>query len=145
MSTDVVDLHMEPQAGDGTPAGSKLILVVDDAITVRLFYRKVLEEAGYRVEEAVNGLEGLEKVMTLGPDLLVVDINMPKMDGYQMLRLVRGDPATRAVPALMVSTESQPQDTELAFVAGANFYIPKPVRPLDFLETVRLMTGQADV
>ena len=140
---DTVDLHPVHRDCGATPPASMLVLVVDDAITVRLFYRKLLEEAGYRVEEAVNGLEGLEKAMALVPDLVVVDINMPKMDGYQMLRSVRRDPVTRAVPALMVSTESQPQDTERAYAVGANFYIPKPVQPLDLIEIVRLMTGQA--
>ena len=94
------------------------ILVVDDSITMRLFYRSVLEAAGFRVDEAANGLEGYEKILTRNFDLLIVDINMPKMDGYTMIRAVRGDAAVRKVPAVFVSTEADDKDAALAYEAG---------------------------
>ena len=74
--------------------------MVDDSITMRLFYRSVLEAAGFRVDEAANGMEGYEKILTHDFDLLIVDINMPKMDGYAMIRAIRGDAAVRKVPAV---------------------------------------------
>lgn len=122
-------------------ATAKRVLVVDDAITVRLFCRKLLEDAGYAVEEAVNGLEGLERLLERDIDLIVVDINMTKMDGYEMLRAIRRDPGIRATPALMMSTESRTGDMERAYAAGANFYLFKPIKPDVFLECVRLMCG----
>jgi two-component system chemotaxis response regulator CheY len=117
------------------------ILVVDDSITMRLFYRSVLEAAGFEIEEAANGLEGYERILIQNFDLVIVDINMPKMDGYTMIRAVRGDPAVRRLPAVFVSTEAGEKDAILAYEAGANFYLVKPVVPVDLTEVARLMTG----
>ena len=73
------------------PKRKARILVVEDGITMRMFYRQVLEDAGFEVEEAVNGVEGVERAMAESFDLLVVDVNMPKMDGYEVIRAVRED------------------------------------------------------
>ena len=137
--SDIIELEA-PAAAPQRSSHAK-VLVVDDAITVRLFYRQLLEETGFVVDEAANGLEGLEKLLADPADLVVVDVNMPKMDGYAMLRALRGEASVRAVPALMISTESQPRDADAAYAAGANFYLTKPVRPEEFLAVVRLMTG----
>ena len=88
------------------PTTKTRILVVEDGITMRMFYRRVLEGAGFEVEEAVNGIEGVERAMTGSFDLLVVDVNMPKMDGYQVIRTVREDPSLWRVPVITISTES---------------------------------------
>ncbi len=117
------------------------ILVVDDSITMRLFYRAVLDAAGFDVDEAANGMEGYEKSLTHEFDLLIIDINMPKMDGYTMIRAIRSDAAVRKVPALFVSTESGGTDAALAFEAGGNFYLVKPVDPVELTDVVRLMSG----
>lgn len=117
------------------------ILVVDDSITMRLFYRSVLEAAGFHVDEAANGLEGYERILTHDFDLLIVDVNMPKMDGYTMIRAIRGEAAVRHVPAVFVSTEADESDAALAYEAGANLYLVKPVVPVELTEVARLMTG----
>lgn len=117
------------------------VLVVDDGITMRLFYRSVLEAAGFQVDEATNGMEGCEKALAQPFDLMIVDINMPKMDGYAMLRMIRSDPAVRMVPVVMVSTEAGEQDSARALEAGANFYLVKPVPPEDLAEVARLIAG----
>jgi two-component system chemotaxis response regulator CheY len=119
----------------------KRVLVVDDGMTMRLFCRMVLEGAGFDVEEAGNGIEGIERALVGGFDLLLVDINMPKMDGYEMIRLVRDDPALCAVPVVTISSEATEADIEKAYQAGANFYIVKPVRPIELARTARLLTG----
>ena len=107
---------------------NKRVLVVDDAALVRLYYRQALEEAGYEVDEALNGLEALEKLMFTPVDLLIVDVNMPQMDGMTFLRMLRRqDQPTASIPALVTSTEVQVQDIDAARAAGANFYLPKPV------------------
>ncbi len=107
------------------------VLVVDDAATMRSFHRDILERAGLDVEEAMNGVEALERALSAAspPDLLVVDVNMPQMDGYALLRAVRAEPALAAAPAIMVSTERQPQDADRGYAAGANLFLVKPVRP----------------
>ena len=119
------------------------ILVVDDATTVRLYYRDVLEEAGFAVEEAVNGYEGLEKAVAEGFDLVLVDVNMPKMDGYAFLRHGRTMPELQAVLAVMISTESAGADRARAFAAGANLYLVKPVRPDALVAVATVMAGAA--
>ncbi|MBK1838128.1 response regulator [Azospirillum sp. YIM B02556] len=126
----------------GTDGSGPRVLVVDDAVTVRAFSRRVLEADGFVVDEAVNGIEGLERAMAAPPDLVIVDVNMRKMDGYTMLRVLRRDPGLRDVPAIMISTESKASDREQALLAGANWYIVKPPRPEVLVEAARLLTGR---
>jgi two-component system chemotaxis response regulator CheY len=118
-------------------------LVVDDSTTVRMFHRDILECAGFAVEEAMNGIEGLERALGEAgpPDLLLVDVNMPRMDGYAFLRAVRADPALRSIPAMMISTEPDENDAECAFAAGANLYLIKPVQPEALTEYARALVG----
>lgn len=121
---------------------TRRVLVVDDAVTVRAYTRQVLEADGFVVEEAVNGIEGLERALLNPPDLLLVDVNMPKMDGYTMLRAVRREESLRAIPALMVSTEAKESDRRKALASGANWYLVKPARPDALTLAVRLLTGR---
>jgi two-component system chemotaxis response regulator CheY len=122
-------------------AVARRVLVVDDARTVRLYYRGILEKAGIDVTEAENGLEGLEKAEAASFDLLLVDINMPKMDGYAMLRAIRADPTMRGTPAIMISTEAEGRDAQRAYEAGANVYLVKPVRPEQLRAFAELLMG----
>ncbi|MBK5966350.1 two-component system response regulator [Thiocystis minor] len=118
----------------------KRILIVDDAATVRLYHREILETANYAVEEAMNGIEALEKALQSPFDLYLVDINMPKLDGYGFLRELRGQDLPQA-PAIMISTEAQANDEQRAYIAGANIYLIKPVKPDRLLTQVRLLLG----
>jgi two-component system chemotaxis response regulator CheY len=120
----------------------KRILVVEDSLTARAFYRSTLEDAGFAVEEAANGLEGLERAMLGHYDLAIVDINMPKMDGYAMMQELRRNPDLFRLPVMMVTTESGADDEAKAFACGANYYIVKPADPGDLTLTARLLTGQ---
>ena len=119
----------------------KRILIVDDAATVRMYHRSILESAGYAVEEAINGIEALEKVLQSPFDLYLVDINMPRRDGYGFLSDLRSEDLPQA-PAIMVSTESALHDETIAYRAGANGYLVKPVRPEKLLTHVRLLLGE---
>jgi two-component system chemotaxis response regulator CheY len=121
----------------------KKVLIVDDGITMRMYYRDVLEKAGFIVEEAANGVEGLEKMLAGQFDLAVVDINMPKMNGYEFVRQLRKDPASQSIPVMTVSTEDQERDKVKAYEAGANFYMVKPIRPDELEQVARLFTGRA--
>lgn len=120
----------------------KRILIVDDAATVRLYHRHILESAGFAVEEAFNGIEALEKALQTPFDLYVVDVNMPKLDGYGFLQELRSAAIVQA-PALMISTEAAAQDQQRAWRAGANLYLIKPVKPDVLLAYVRLLLGEA--
>ena len=120
------DRQTEPVLAERVLA--KRVLVVDDASLVRLYYRDALERAGFEVDEALNGLEALEKLMVAPPDLLIVDVNMPQMDGMTFLRILRRQaPPLSSTPALVTSTESGAQDIDADRAAGANFYLTKPV------------------
>jgi two-component system chemotaxis response regulator CheY len=117
----------------------KRILIVDDAATVRMYHRAILESAGYVVEEAVNGIEALEKALGAAYDLYLVDVNMPKMDGYAFLRELRGHTELSQPPAVMISTEAEVVDRTKAYEAGANFYMLKPTRPDNLIGHVRVL------
>ena len=119
------------------------VLVIDDSRTTRMFYRETLEAAGFGVDEALNGLEGLEKTMERSFDLIVVDLNMPKMDGYTFLAQLRRSGDLQAVPAIMISTQARDADQIKAYAAGANVYIVKPVDAKELARHCLLMTGQA--
>jgi len=80
------------------------IMIVDDAVTVRMYHRELVEALGHQVVEAENGIEALEKALGADWDLFLVDVNMPKMDGYRLVREMRAGEELRAVPVVMVST-----------------------------------------
>lgn len=125
------------------PLDAPRVLVVDDASLVRMYYRGVLEKAGFAVDEALNGIEGLERVLLAPYDLLVVDVNMPKMDGFSFLRAVRGrEPPIRSIPALMTSTEAGDDDRAAAREAGANFYLVKPLPEDVLIAHARALAGR---
>jgi two-component system chemotaxis response regulator CheY len=128
---------MEPQ-----PADRQRIMIVDDASLVRMYYRHALHEAGYQVDEALNGLEALEKLLTAPADLIVLDVNMPKMDGMTFLRTLRRQALPLAATVVVItSTEASPRDATLAREAGANFYLVKPVTRENLLAHVALLCG----
>lgn len=123
------------------------ILVVDDAATVRMYHRKILGDAGWSTDEATNGVEALERVLGQDEgsafDLYVVDVNMPKLDGYAFVRELRQLDARHQAPVLMVSTEAKAQDAQTAFAAGANCYLVKPSRPSELALSAALLLGDA--
>ena len=124
-------------------AGNR-ILIIDDASLVRLYYRDALARAGYVVDDAMNGLEALEKLLITPVDLLIVDINMPKMDGLTFLRSLRRQPLPlSATPAVVISTEAAPKDVQAARAAGANFYLVKPIAQDTLTRYVNMFCGEA--
>jgi two-component system chemotaxis response regulator CheY len=121
---------------------AKRVLVIDDASLVRMYYRAALEQAGFRVAEALNGLEAIELLLLTPFDLLIVDINMPQMDGLTFLKTVRARPLPEsAIPALVTSTEAEPQRIAAAMAAGANLYAKKPLSAQVLVEYAALLCG----
>jgi two-component system, chemotaxis family, chemotaxis protein CheY len=118
------------------------VLVVDDSSLVRLYYRDILQKEGFEVEQAINGMEAMEKILAQAFDLAIVDVNMPKIDGFTLIRALRTSaPAIAALPALVISTEASQQDREDARAAGANFYLVKPVSETDLLRYTAVLAG----
>jgi two-component system chemotaxis response regulator CheY len=123
---------------------TKRVLIIDDASLVRLYYRAALESAGFQVAEALNGLEALEHVLTADFDLLVVDVNMPQMDGLSFLTTLRSKSLPLAsIPALVTSSESEPKRIAAARAVGANFYVVKPLKPEMLVQYALLLCGVA--
>jgi two-component system, chemotaxis family, chemotaxis protein CheY len=118
------------------------ILIVDDSSLIRLYCRDVLERAGFEVDQAINGIEAMEKILAQAFNLLIVDVNMPKMDGFSFLRALRADTNEAAsLPALVITTEAGQQDREDARAAGANYFLIKPVSEADLVRHVAALTG----
>ena len=115
------------------------ILIIDDSPIVRNLHSIMLKSAGYNVAEAENGYDALEKAMSDNFDLMVVDINMPKMDGYTFCKEIRAGNKNKDVPLLIVSTESEAEDKMKGFKAGANLYLVKPVKAEILIENVKML------
>ena len=116
----------------GSPS-SRCILIADDDQDIRELLRLYLESEGYRVREAVDGAEALGAVKAGGIDLVLLDIMMPRIDGYQVLRRVR---ETSALPVIMVSAKGQDPDKIIGLDLGADDYLTKPFNPLEALARV---------
>ncbi len=127
-----------------TPEDQKHVLVIDDASLVRAYYRQALEKVGYHVDEAMNGLEGLEKLLMQHFDVVIVDVNMPQMDGMTFLSTLRSKELPLAgTPVLVTSTEAGEQDVDAARRAGANYYLVKPISQDALANCIDLLAGVA--
>jgi len=125
-----------------TDIARKRILIVDDAALVRTYYRAALEADGFQVDEAMNGLEGLEKLLMQVFDLVIVDVNMPQMDGITFLKALRSEELpVSSIPVLVTSTEAGPQDMAAARHAGANYYLVKPMKQQTLAEYAAIFCG----
>lgn len=108
------------------PADLKF-LIVDDFSTMRRIVRNLLKEAGYaNADEAEDGVVALQKLQGGGFDFVVSDINMPNMNGFDLLKAIRADAALKALPVLMITAEARKEDIVLAAQSGASGYIVKP-------------------
>lgn len=105
---------------------SKLILTVDDSASMRMLLKTSLSAQGFRIEAAEDGAHGLERMHEVDPDLLITDINMPRMDGFELIEAVRALPRFRGLPILVLSTEFSDDKKARARSAGATGWITKP-------------------
>jgi two-component system sensor histidine kinase and response regulator WspE len=103
----------------------KRVLVVDDSLTVRELERKLLESGGYAVNVTVDGMDGWNAVRTSHYDLVVTDIDMPRMDGIELLRLIRNDSRLKSLPVMIVSYKDREEDRKRGLEAGADYYLTK--------------------
>lgn len=114
----------------------RTVLVVDDSDTVRRMLRWVLSPLGLRILEAPNGALALETLDRETVHLVVADLNMPVMDGIELVRAIRAVPARAALPVIMLTTEQRELDVESAIKAGANLYLTKPSTPAVIREKI---------
>lgn len=117
------------------------ILVVDDSGITRQLVCTVLKGAGHEVGTAENGLEALEMIYRGDWELVIADMNMPMMDGVDLLHHVRSDPAYRHLPVVVLSTEVAEERVRQALTAGADLYLTKPVPPEKLVTMVSILLG----
>ena len=130
--------------GKAAKKGRKRILVVDDSVTVREVERKLLEEGGYLVEVAVNGMDGWNAVRTAPYDLVITDVDMPRMNGIELVASIRRDPSVKNMPVMIVSYKDRDEDRSRGLEAGANFYLTKSsFEDETLLRTVVNLIGEA--
>lgn len=123
---------------------SKKILVVDDDKGIRTFVVHILEHEGYRVTTATDGEEALEKLDTENPSLILLDIMMPGINGYQACRQIKGRNEYRHVPVLFLTAKDQPSDRFWASKVGGDGFLTKPFDPTDLLELVAAMLEKSE-
>jgi len=98
---------------------------VDDSLTVRELERKLIGNAGYEVEVSIDGMDGWNAVRTQPFDLVVTDIDMPRLDGIELVRLIKNDPRLKSIPVMIVSYKDRPEDRNRGLEAGADYYLTK--------------------
>ena len=116
-------------------ADAKVLLVDDDPVILKLLQVN-FEMEGYTVLTANDGVEGLEKARAERPDVVILDIMMPRMDGLEVTRELKGDDSTKEMPILLLSAKAQASDIQLGRDVGADDYLTKPFDPLELLERV---------
>lgn len=129
------EIEKQKDAHEGMPK-NLTILVVDDSATVRKLISGKLEKTGHAVVSAIDGVDALEKIKDIVPDLVLLDINMPRMDGYQVCKMIRSNDATKDVPVVMISGKDGFFDKVRGRMAGTTGYITKPFGPETLMKTV---------
>jgi CheY-like chemotaxis protein len=120
----------------------KKILLVDDSPTVLMMERMILAKSQYDVVEARDGAEGVSRALAERPDLILMDVVMPRMDGFAAVRTLRAQAVTRAIPIIMVTTRGEQESVESGYASGCTDYVTKPINGLDLLTKVRNCLGQ---
>ena len=117
----------------------KRVITVDDSMTVRQVLNMTLSEAGYEVVEAVDGEDALGKFENNTFDVMVTDLNMPRLDGVDLIKQVRSLPGNRFVPIIMLTNETDPEMKQAGKSAGASGWVTKPFKPESLLSVIRMI------
>jgi two-component system alkaline phosphatase synthesis response regulator PhoP len=125
-------------------AQGKKILAVDDERHIVRLIQVNLERAGYQVTTAFDGNEALKKVEADKPDLIVLDVMMPRMDGFEVLKRLQANPETREIPIVMLTAKAQDADVFRGWSSGVSAYLTKPFNPLELVTFVRRILSGYD-
>jgi CheY-like chemotaxis protein len=129
------------QERDSRDDGRKTVLIVEDNEDNRLIYSQYLTHGGFRVLEASNGAEGVDVARRERPDIVLMDISMPVMDGLTATRVLKADEALRSIPVIALTAHAMASDEAMAREAGCDGYISKPVMPKDVRAEVERWIG----
>lgn len=123
----------------------RILIIEDDRSTARLT-EYTLQQAGYEVDVASDGFEGLRRALAEHPDLIILDIMLPGLDGYEVCHRVRQKPETANLPILMISAKARQDDKDIGLRVGADEYLTKPVDPSEILARVEsLLAGRSNI
>lgn len=120
---------------------SKTIMTVDDSASIRQMVSFTLKQAGYQVIEAVDGKDALSKIDGVAVHMVLADLNMPNMDGIELVRQVRAKASSKFIPIVLLTTESQAEKKQEGKAAGATGWIVKPFKPEQLLAVVKKVLG----
>lgn len=123
---------------------SAKVLIVDDEIDSLKLIGLLLESKGYQVMAAQNGERAIEKALQEPPDLVILDVMMPGMSGYEVCRRLRTNPRTATIPILMFTAKTQVMDKVIGFEAGADEYLTKPIQPTELIDRVETLLASPD-
>jgi len=129
--------------GDFQPISSKPleILVVDDSVSVRQVVARLMENQGWKTQTAKDGVEALEKIRETKPDLIVLDIEMPRMNGYEFLNAMNAQQRFKNTPVVMLTSRATAKHREKAMSLGAKGFVVKPYKDEEFIDIVMRLTG----
>ncbi len=125
----------------GAMNDKKTVLLVEDNEDNLVVYRTILEHVGYRVIEARDGEEGVARARQDLPDLILMDISIPKIDGWEATQRLKGDPGTDAIPIIALTAHALEEDRQKAMQAGCDGYLAKPVEPRRVVQEVERFVG----
>jgi chemosensory pili system protein ChpA (sensor histidine kinase/response regulator) len=141
VAADVVALVQPVQPPQGADAQemriANIVMVVDDSLTVRRVTQRFLLREGYQVVLAKDGVDALEQLQSFTPDIMLVDIEMPRMDGFDLTRNVRGDERTKNTPIIMITSRTADKHRNYADELGVNAYFGKPFQEDKLLEAIK--------
>jgi len=120
---------------------ARKILLVDDSETILQMEQMILAKESYELLVARDGAEGLARALECNPDLILMDVVMPRMGGFEALRQLRGNQRTRTVPVVMVTTKAEAESIETGYASGCNDYIVKPIDSIELIAKVRDLLG----
>ena len=119
----------------------KKILLVDDSATILMMERTILMKGPYEIVTASDGEQGVAKALAEKPDLILMDVIMPRMNGFEACRRIREEDATKSTPIIMVTTRGEEANVEAAFQAGCSDYVTKPINALELMTKLKSLLG----
>jgi DNA-binding response OmpR family regulator len=120
---------------------SKKILIVDDSNTILMMQQMILKKEGYQLVTAKDGVDGVAKTRAERPDLVLMDVMMPNMNGFEALQAIRADPEVCLTPVIMVTTRAEAENVESGYLGGCSDYVTKPINGAELLAKVRNLIG----
>lgn len=120
-----------------------LVLMVDDEPTILKIMGRLLQISGFELSTAADGEEGLAKVKAEHPRVVILDLMLPKMNGFQVCEAIKQDPACKGIPVVIFTARNQPEDEERCRKLGADAYFPKTHATDDFIKTIQQLAGNA--